>query len=137
MIRQKTLTAIAATLALVMGGNVLAQDRDDRRGPGRYEQRHDERGDRGERRGDDWRHDRQDFRDGRRFDRGGFVQPHVEWRRGGRVPTEYRGRNYVVDDWRQHRLQAPPRGYQWVGVGGDFVLAAIATGLIAQIIANQ
>ncbi|RYZ04827.1 MAG: hypothetical protein EOO24_12760 [Comamonadaceae bacterium] len=137
MIRHKTLTAIAATLVLAMGGNVLAQDRDDRRGPSGYEQRHDERGGRGDRRGADWRNDRQDFRDGRRFDRGGFVQPHIEWRRGGRVPNEYRGRNYVVDDWRQHRLQAPPRGYQWVGVGGDFVLAAIATGLIAQIIANQ
>ena len=79
----------------------------------------------------------QDFRDGRQFDRRGFPQPHAEWRRGGRVPPEYRGRNYVVNDYRAYRLQAPPRGYQWVGVGGDYVLAAIATGLIAQIIAGQ
>jgi Ni/Co efflux regulator RcnB len=53
------------------------------------------------------------------------------------VPNEYRGRNYVVDDWRGHHLQQPQRGYQWVGVGGDYVLAAIATGLIAQIIVGQ
>ncbi len=53
------------------------------------------------------------------------------------MPSEYRGRNYVVDDYRQHRLNAPPRGYRWVGVGGDFVLAAVATGIIAQIITGQ
>lgn len=87
-------------------------------------------------RGDGYR-GQQDFRAGRQFDRGGFPQPHADWRRGGRVPQEYRGRNYVVNDWRANRLSAPPRGYQWVGVGGDFVLAAVATGLIAQIISNQ
>ncbi|WP_408908391.1 RcnB family protein, partial [Variovorax paradoxus] len=41
-----------------------------------------------------------------------------------RVPSEYRTRNYVVNDYRAYRLQPPPRGYQWMGVGGDFVLAA-------------
>lgn len=92
------------------------------------------RGDRGAHRG---YRGNQDFRDGRQFDRRGFPQPHTEWRRGGRVPAEYRGRNYVVNDYRAYRLQPPPRGYQWVGVGGDYVLAAIATGLIAQIIAGQ
>lgn len=102
-------------------------------------QQFDHRGDGN--RGNGYRNDgyrgQQDFRPGRQFDRGGFPQPHADWRRGGRVPTEYRGRNYVVNDWRGNRLSAPPRGYQWVGVGGDFVLAAIATGLIAQIISNQ
>jgi Ni/Co efflux regulator RcnB len=61
----------------------------------------------------------------------------VEWKRGGRVPSEYRGRNYVVDDYRAHHLNAPPRGYQWVGVGGEYVMAAIATGVIAQIIVGH
>ena len=53
------------------------------------------------------------------------------------MPSEYRGRQYVVNDWRGHRLQQPPRGYQWMGVGGDVVLAAVATGLIAQIVIGQ
>ncbi len=53
------------------------------------------------------------------------------------MPSEYRTRNYVVNDYRAYRLQTPPRGYQWMGVGGDFVLAAIATGVISQIIAGQ
>ena len=129
-------TLVAAALALCMAGGAFAQDRrGDDRGPRgndhRYEQ-HDRRDAR-----NNWRHDRQDYRDGRFADRRGYPQPHVEWRRGGRVPPEYRGRNYVVEDWRGYRLQQPPRGYQWVGVGGDFVLAAIATGVIAQIIAAQ
>jgi Ni/Co efflux regulator RcnB len=57
--------------------------------------------------------------------------------RGGRLPNEYRSRQYVVDDWRGHHLSAPPRGYHWVQTGGDYVLAAIATGVIASILLNH
>jgi Ni/Co efflux regulator RcnB len=84
-----------------------------------------------------WNNDRNDHRDGRQHDRRRYPQAHAQWKRGGRVPSEYRGRNYVVNDYRAYHLSAPPRGYQWVGVGGDYVLAAIATGLIAQIIVGQ
>ncbi|QSI28110.1 hypothetical protein GNX71_00365 [Variovorax sp. RKNM96] len=141
IINSKSMAVAAAALAMCMAaGSAFAQDRrfDGRPGDGRpgAEQRHDNRN--FDRRGPnrDYRGN-QDFRDGRQFDRRGFPQPHAEWRRGGRVPAEYRGRNYVVNDYRAYSLQAPPRGYQWVGVGGDYVLAAIATGLIAQIIAGQ
>lgn len=60
-----------------------------------------------------------------------------EWHRGGRIPLEYRNRQYVVNDWRGHRLAAPPRGYEWVQVGGDYVMVAIATGIIAQLLISQ
>jgi Ni/Co efflux regulator RcnB len=60
--------------------------------------------------------------------------PHNDWHKGERLPTEYRDRNYVVDNWHEHGLQAPPRGYQWVGVNGDYVLAAVATGVIASVL---
>jgi Ni/Co efflux regulator RcnB len=60
-----------------------------------------------------------------------------EWRRGGHIPPQYRDRQYVVNDWRGHHLHAPPRGYQWVQVGGDYVLVAVATGIIAQLLLNQ
>lgn len=142
MVISKRMAAVAAAaLAMSLGaGSAFAQDRghgrdrdDDRHG--RYEHRDRDRDhDRHDHRrgGRGW--DRDDDRPGRHFDRRGYPQPHAEWRRGGRVPYEYRSRNYVVNDWRAHRLQAPPRGYQWVGVGGDYVLAAVATGLIAQII---
>lgn len=135
--KKKTIAIVAAALAFSSVGSAFAQDRFQPRGAdrdGRYEQR-DQRPD--GRAFDARRDQRQDFRDGRQVDRRGFPEPHAEWRRGGRVPSEYRGRNYVVDDWRGHHLNAPPRGYQWVGVGGDYVLAAVATGLIAQIIAGQ
>ena len=142
----RTISVATAALTLCMAtGGAFAQDRRDDRGPhrfqlqqqqqphfqGRPDGRFDHRG------GPGYRGDRQDFRPGREMDRRGFPNPRAEWRRGGRVPSEYRGRNYVVDDWRGHRLSAPPRGYQWVGVGSDFVLAAVATGIIAQIIAGQ
>jgi Ni/Co efflux regulator RcnB len=57
-----------------------------------------------------------------------------EWHRGGHIPAAYRDHAYVVNDWRLHRLAPPPRGYQWVQVGPDYVLVAIRTGVIAQIV---
>ncbi|WP_260432576.1 RcnB family protein [Burkholderia sp. Bp9140] len=60
--------------------------------------------------------------------------PHSDWHRGGRVPNDYRGQKYVLDDWQAHDLQPPPAGYQWLQVNGDFVLAAIATGVIAGVL---
>jgi Ni/Co efflux regulator RcnB len=60
-----------------------------------------------------------------------------EFRRGGYIPPEYRSRQYYVNDWRGHQLSAPPRGYQWVQVGADYALIALATGLIANLVLNQ
>jgi Ni/Co efflux regulator RcnB len=40
---------------------------------------------------------------------------------------------YVVSDWRGHHLRPPPRGYYWVQVGADYLLVAIATGIIEQL----
>ena len=57
--------------------------------------------------------------------------------RGQRLPGHYRARQYVIDDWRGHRLSAPPRGYHWVQVGSDYVLVAIATGIILQLLLSQ
>ena len=59
------------------------------------------------------------------------------FRRGDCLPLEYRGRNYVVDDWRGHRLDVPPPGYQWVQLGGDYVLVARDSGLIRQLRLNH
>lgn len=60
--------------------------------------------------------------------------PDHNFRKGGRLPREYRDNTYVVNDWRGHHLSAPPRGYHWVQTGGDYVLIAITTGIIAQIL---
>lgn len=60
--------------------------------------------------------------------------PDHRWMQGGRVPPQYRTQHYVVNNWRGHHLQAPPRGYHWVQYGGDYMLVAIASGVIAQLV---
>lgn len=77
----------------------------------------------------------QRYNDVRQDERG--AGPNHSYYRGGRLPSEYRTRQYVVDDWRGHRLSAPPRGYHWVQTGGDYVLVAIATGVILQLLLNN
>ena len=47
-----------------------------------------------------------------------------DWSRGERV------------DYRSRHLRRPPRGYEWRQVNGQYVLAAVATGLIMSIILN-
>lgn len=109
-----------------------AERRDDRRDD-RFDRRNDRRNDRFERRNDrrDARNDR-DFRHHRYYNARG-----PEFRRGHYIPYEYRHRQYYVVDHRGHRLAPPPRGHQWVQVGSDYVLIAITTGLIANIILNH
>jgi Ni/Co efflux regulator RcnB len=77
------------------------------------------------------------YRDGGYRGQGRGTGPSHSWYRGDRVPYQYRSHNYVVDDWRGHHLYAPPRGYQWVQSGGDYLLVAVATGIIASILLNQ
>lgn len=125
---------LAATIAAIGMGTALpslAQPRDDRRGPEHRDGRdrepvrregpvHAERG-----RGQWEREMREPAHVGARG---------PEWHRGARIPAEYRDHVYVVNNWRAHRLAAPPRGYEWVQVGPDYVLVAVRTGVIAQII---
>ena len=52
------------------------------------------------------------------------------WVRGERLPVRFYSRPYVINDYRAYRLHAPPRGYHWVRVDGDAILAAVATGIV-------
>ena len=49
------------------------------------------------------------------------------------MPATYRDKRYEVTDWKARHLRQPPRGYHWVNVNGDVVLAAVATGVIADL----
>ncbi|MDY7578210.1 RcnB family protein [Herbaspirillum sp. RTI4] len=129
---------IAATLCT--GNLAFAQD-NGRRNDQHEQQRGDDRGG-NDRRND---HDDRDHRDNRDDHRGPQGRPDFRgdergagpdhaFRRGNRLPPQYRERQYVVDDWRGHRLSAPPRGYHWVQTGGDYVLVAIGTGIIMQLL---
>jgi Ni/Co efflux regulator RcnB len=44
-------------------------------------------------------------------------------------------RGEYVRDYRGHHLSAPPRGHQWRKVDNDYVLVAVATGIITSVIA--
>jgi Ni/Co efflux regulator RcnB len=47
---------------------------------------------------------------------------HEDWDRGEKV------------DYHQYHLRRPPSGYEWRLVDGNYVLAAVATGVIASIV---
>jgi Ni/Co efflux regulator RcnB len=124
-----------AMIAVMLAGSLpaIAQERSYRqdRAQERREDRRDYR--------DERREDRRDYRDNRRDDRrdnqarNRGAGPRHDLYRGQRLPSNYHNRQYVVDNWRSHRLSAPPRGHHWVQVGNDYVLAAIATGVIASV----
>lgn len=57
------------------------------------------------------------------------------WRTGRYVPPAYR--TYYVRDPYYYGLREAPRGHRWVYADGNFVLMALATGLIASVVANQ
>jgi Ni/Co efflux regulator RcnB len=100
-------------------------------GPRGFDQR-GQRHDNGNHYGNRGGHERQDARGDRSYGARG-----PQYHRGGYIPREYRSRQYVVNDWRDHRLNAPPRGQQWVQVGSDYVLIAVGTGIIAQLVLSQ
>jgi Ni/Co efflux regulator RcnB len=121
------ITTLAATLlagtALSGTASAAGQYRGDDH---RYDQRHDDRRD--DRRGDhrDSRYDRHDDRRDHR--------DHRRWERGQRLDARYRDNRYYVRDYHRYGLRAPPRGYRWQRVDDSYVLAAVATGLIASVI---
>ncbi|ACG79038.1 conserved hypothetical protein [Phenylobacterium zucineum HLK1] len=94
------------------------------------------------RRAETWR-DRAEWR-AYRGDRQGYwyapgygYRPYMRsyaWRRGAYVPRAYR--SYYVQDPYYYGLRAPPRGHRWVYADGNFVLMALATGLIAEVVSN-
>ena len=100
------------------GRNYSARDQ-------RYEQRQDRR------------EYRRDMRDDRRDARHYSVSQRYDLYRGGRLPSAYHGDRYVVSDWHRYRLSAPSRGHHWVRAGNDYVMVALATGIIAQVLLNN
>lgn len=106
------------------------------RGDNGHDRGWNDRGDRGHDRGREVRYDRDDNRGYYvRHDRG----RHEGWyKRGGYIPVEYRDRRYVVDDWQVYHLRQPPYGYRYVrGDDGQFLLVAIATGAIVDILLSH
>ena len=134
--KSKAVVSAILAVSLATSGFAFAQGRGNDRG--RNEQA--QRGDRQDRRDEGRRPDRRQNQgrannDERREGQG--AGPNHQFYRGDRLPAEYHHRQYVVDNWRAYNLSAPPRGYHWVQVGGDYVLVAIATGVILQLLLNH
>jgi Ni/Co efflux regulator RcnB len=161
-----TVAAAALAGPMMLGAtDAAAQDRHHDRG-GYGGERHDRDGDRDrdgrwDGRGGDHRWDRRWDRGGDRWDSGrhngyyynnrwsygppphdyygrpGYRPGYSSWRRGSYLPPYYRDRGYVVYDYGRYHLRPPPRGYYWYRVGDDYLLAAIASGLIFDVIINS
>lgn len=141
-------TIIAALIALTFtaSGSAFAQRGDNNNNDrnGYSQQKHDDRRDDDRKdkdrhdgpRGNSEKHRNDSAQHYHRDDhRGGG--PRKNLRRGGKLDQQYRDKRYVVNDWRGRHLSAPPRGHQWVQTGNDYVLAAIATGIIAQVLLSN
>lgn len=102
--------------------------------PPQHDRYHDDRHDDRRDWHDDHHDNRRDWHDDRGPHRG--PPPHARWERGHR----YDGRVIVVNDYRTRHLREPPRGYHWVRAednSNEFLLVAIATGIIADIALQQ
>lgn len=133
------LTVLSLSLSAIVSAKDVRQDHD-------QAQMHDTRGNKhqqankGKGNGHKRGHDKQDrreesWRDGRHNDRFDVYNARGhEFRRGARIPPGFYNRQYYVNDYRAYRLAPPPRAHQWVQVGPDFVLIAIATGIITNIV---
>ncbi|MDR3521786.1 MAG: RcnB family protein [Acidocella sp.] len=62
------------------------------------------------------------------------VQVSHQWHNG----NHYTGSRRVIyqGDWARYHLRQPPYGYEWVQDGDEFILIAITSGIIADVILN-
>ncbi|WP_447751822.1 RcnB family protein [Pseudomonas nicosulfuronedens] len=66
----------------------------------------------------------------------GMPVPHRDWHRGVVVQPNYRSDRYWVTDWHARHLYAPPQNHRWLYVNGDYILVAITSGVIVNILAG-
>jgi Ni/Co efflux regulator RcnB len=110
ILRKAVLSILAVTLTT---GITFAQDHHDDRDDHHDSQHHD---------------DRDDHHDNHHY------VHHDDWRKGARMNHDDWNRGERVD-YRHYHLHAPPRGYEWREVDGNYVMAAVATGVIASVVA--
>lgn len=119
----KKLSGLLLVAALAVPAISMAQDHDDRHEPNQAAENHDDHGHEG----------------GPEHAPAPAHAPGPAhgWHKGDRLPANYRSNQYVVNDWQSRHLRQPPSGYHWVNVNGDYVLAAVATGVIADLLLSQ
>jgi Ni/Co efflux regulator RcnB len=71
-------------------------------------------------------------------DRGRHEGWYKPYRRGERIDVVYLQPRYYVPDYRVYHLAPPPPGHRWIRYpDGRFLLVAIATGVITDILLNH
>jgi Ni/Co efflux regulator RcnB len=81
---------------------------------------------------DEHRDDQHAVADADHHDANPYVR-HDEWKKGYHMKDEDWRRGQVVD-YNTYHLKRPPNGYEWREVDGNYVLAAVATGIIASVV---
>ncbi|KZC18023.1 transmembrane signal peptide protein [Rhodanobacter sp. FW510-R12] len=126
----KLFSRLLIALALLATGSLALADQGDhdrgRRGQGHGYADHRHDGRHGDHRRYDRRYDDRRYGHGNEYPRLGH---HPRWQRG----HHYYGPTYVVHDYGHYRLRPPPRGYHWVRANNDYLLVAIATGIILDV----
>jgi Ni/Co efflux regulator RcnB len=84
---------------------------------------------------DDHRDDHHDadHHDADHHDNHAYVR-HDEWKKGYHMQHEDWDRGERVD-YRTYHLRRPQNGYEWREVDGNYVMAAVATGIVASVVA--
>lgn len=109
--------------ALMLGMSATAMAGPNHHGGGQY------RSDNHHSRYDNHRYDHRNDRNGppkwAYLDRGNHYGHDMRFKRGDRIPYQYRSSRYYISDWRHHHhLYAPPRGYRWMYLGGNYLLVS-------------
>ena len=83
-------------------------------------------------------HDHDDDDDDDRRHRHHRKHKHRDYHRGERIEVVYLEPRYYVEDYHHYRLREPPRGHRWVRTDdGRYILVAVATGIISDIILHH
>jgi Ni/Co efflux regulator RcnB len=118
----KHVAATLVALSMLTTSAAMAEPRGEHHGDRDYSDNHSGHYER------DQRHDR--FHDSR------YGREH-RWLRGERLPVAYYAPPHIVHDYRVYDLRRPSRGCHWVRVGRDAVLAAIATGVVLDVVYDR
>ena len=61
-----------------------------------------------------------------------------DWHRGDRIQVIEIEHRYYIDDYDHYHLRRPPAGHRWVRTpDGKFILIAVATGIIADLLLHH
>ena len=63
---------------------------------------------------------------------------HRGWHKGEKIDVVYLQPRYYVEDYRVYHLAPPPPGHRWIrDPDGRYILVAVATGIIADILLHH